>query len=96
MQSLEPVRAWSRACHLVIEHYDTAKSCQDPVLRAAIVDALLMLPVSLAESTSATHPEKIYDAMASARTCLRKNQNPPVYRPRIEIDRINCLGQISR
>ncbi len=72
MQTLEPVRAWSRACHLVIEHYHTAKSCQDPMLRAEIVTALLALPVSLAEGTNASQPEKFIDAMAAARTCCAK------------------------
>ena len=72
MQKLEPVRAWSRACHLVIEHYATANSCQDPILRSEIVNALLALPVSLAESTTSTHPEKIGAAMATARICCAK------------------------
>ena len=72
MQTLEPVRAWSRACQLVIEHYQTAKSCRDPVLREEIINALLSLPVSLAESTTSTHPEKISDAMASATMCCAK------------------------
>lgn len=69
MQSLEPIRAWSRACHLVIEHYPTAKSCTDPYLRSEIVQALLALPVKLAEGATSRSSKEITAALSSARTC---------------------------
>ncbi|MEM7467811.1 MAG: four helix bundle protein [Pseudomonadota bacterium] len=69
MQNLEPVRAWSRACNLVIDHYETAKSCSDPRLRNTIIGALLSLPVKLAESAYSDRSEDAYASLAAARTC---------------------------
>lgn len=72
MQSLEPIRAWSRACRLVIEHYHTAKSCRDLALRDEILNALLSLPVRLAEGATANQIEETSAAFAAARTCCAK------------------------
>ena len=72
MHQLEPIRAWSRACTLVIDHYDTAKSCEDPVLRNAIIDALLSLPVKLAETTHCRRGEDVQAALSAARSCCAK------------------------
>ena len=67
MHKLEPVRAWSRACNLVIDHYETAKSCEDPILRNAIVGALLSLPVKLAESANCRTRDDGQAALRAAR-----------------------------
>lgn len=69
MHTLEPIRAWSRACHLVIDHYQTAKSCEDDHLRNAIISALLALPVKLAESAHCEPGEDMLAALSAARTC---------------------------
>ena len=69
MHTLEPIRAWSRACNLVIDHYSTAKSCEDPILRNAILDALLLLPVKLAESANCPCREDAHAALDAARVC---------------------------
>ena len=69
MHQLEPIRAWSRACNLVIDHYETAKSCEDPVLRNAILNALLSLPAKLAETASCHPGEDVHAAFVAARAC---------------------------
>ena len=69
MHQLEPIRAWSRACNLVIDHYGTAKSCEDPILRNAIIAALLSLPVKLAESANCRRGEEAQAALSAARAC---------------------------
>ncbi|MGR8946813.1 MAG: four helix bundle protein [Gammaproteobacteria bacterium] len=69
MQTLEPIRAWSRACHLVIDHYQTAKSCEDDYLRNTIIGALLALPVKLAESAHCEPGEEMLASLSAARTC---------------------------
>lgn len=69
MHQLEPIRAWSRACNLVIDHYETAKSCEDPVLRNAILNSLLLLPAKLAETANRPQGDDVYAAFAAARAC---------------------------
>ena len=69
MQTLEPIRAWSRACNLVIDHYQTAKSCEEDHLRNAIISALLALPVKLAESTHCDRTEETQAALNAAHIC---------------------------